>query len=61
MFDKYKYPLVGALTGLVLATSIIALGFFRTLFLIVFMVLGTVAAVYLEKYRIIQIIKNKLD
>lgn len=39
-YEKYKYPILGGLLGLVLAILLMSFGFFKTLLAIIFIVLG---------------------
>lgn len=52
-YQKYKYPVWGAIIGLILAVLIMTLGFFKTLLILVLMVLGAFVGVYLQKTGIL--------
>ena len=45
---KYRYPLGGAVIGLVLAAMIVTIGFFKTILALVIIVLGAYAVLYVQ-------------
>jgi uncharacterized membrane protein len=45
----YRFPVLGALIGLVLAISFFSLGFFKTIILIILTLLGAFIGYYLQK------------
>ncbi|HGD1004314.1 TPA: DUF2273 domain-containing protein [Streptococcus agalactiae] len=45
---KYRYPLGGAVIGLVLAAMIVTIGFFKTILALVIIVLGAYAGLYVQ-------------
>ena len=49
----YKIPLIGGLVGLLVALSFIGLGFFKTILLLVLIILGTAAGFALQKSGLI--------
>lgn len=46
---KYRYPLGGAVIGLVLAAMIVTIGFFKTILALVIIVLGAYAGLYVQR------------
>lgn len=58
MLNNYKFPILGALVGLVLSISFFQLGFFKTILLLIFMIIGAAAGVYIEKNGIFEKIKK---
>lgn len=48
---QYKYPLIGAIIGLVLAVLFMEFGFFRTLFLILLTGIGSAAGYYVKQIK----------
>ncbi|AGM98730.1 DUF2273 domain-containing protein [Streptococcus iniae] len=58
-YEKYKYPILGGLLGLVLAILLMSFGFFKTLLAIIFIVLGVYGGLYAKKTGIIDQFINK--
>ncbi len=48
-FKKYQYPLLTGLAGVILACCILSYGFFKTLFVLIFAVLGAGVGYYLQQ------------
>lgn len=48
-FKKYEYPLLSGLASVILACCILSYGFFKTLFVLIFAVLGTRVGFYLQQ------------
>lgn len=48
-FKKYQYPIGFALAGGLLASFILAFGFFKTLFVLLFVILGAGLGYYIQK------------
>lgn len=46
---KYRFPILGALIGLVLAILFFSLGFFKTIIIIILTLLGAFIGYYLQK------------
>ncbi|HFZ7162274.1 TPA: DUF2273 domain-containing protein [Streptococcus agalactiae] len=56
---KYRYPLGGAVIGLVLAAMIVTIGFFKTILALVIIVLGAYAGLYLQRTGMLDQFFNK--
>lgn len=56
---KYRYPLGGAVIGLVLAAMIITIGFFKTILALVIIVLGAYAGLYVQRTGMLDQFFNK--
>ncbi|HFH8149336.1 TPA: DUF2273 domain-containing protein [Streptococcus agalactiae] len=56
---KYRYPLGGAVIGLVLAAMIVTIGFFKTIFALVIIVLGAYAGLYVQRTGMLDQFFNK--
>ncbi|HEO1154811.1 TPA: DUF2273 domain-containing protein [Streptococcus agalactiae] len=56
---KYRYPLGGAVIGLVLAAMIVTIGFFKTLLALVIIVLGAYAGLYVQRTGMLDQFFNK--
>ncbi|HGA0878931.1 TPA: DUF2273 domain-containing protein [Streptococcus agalactiae] len=56
---KYRYPLGGAVIGLVLAAMIVTIGFFKTILALVIIVLGAYAGLYVQRTGILDQFFNK--
>ncbi|MGT2887272.1 DUF2273 domain-containing protein [Streptococcus didelphis] len=52
-YEKYKYPIVGGLVGLVLAVLLMSFGFFRTLLALIFIVLGVYGGLFVKRTGIL--------
>ncbi|MGC6767423.1 DUF2273 domain-containing protein [Enterococcus sp. LJL128] len=48
IFDEYKWPIIGGIGGLILAVLLMTLGFFKTLLILILMVVGVYAGFYLK-------------
>jgi uncharacterized membrane protein len=48
LYRNYKYPILGALLGLFLAILLIAVGFFKTLLVLLFLLVGAAIGWYLQ-------------
>lgn len=56
---KYRYPLGGAVIGLVLAAMIVTIGFFKTILALVIIVLGAYAGPYVQRTGMLDQFFNK--
>ncbi|WP_424554802.1 DUF2273 domain-containing protein [Streptococcus agalactiae] len=56
---KYRYPLGGAVIGLVLAAMIVTIGFFKTILTLVIIVLGAYAGLYVQRTGMLDQFFNK--
>ncbi|HGH8060827.1 TPA: DUF2273 domain-containing protein [Streptococcus agalactiae] len=56
---KYRYPLGGAVIGLVLAAMIVTIGFFKTILALVIIVLGAYAGLYVQRTGMLDKFFNK--
>ncbi|HEO8204253.1 TPA: DUF2273 domain-containing protein [Streptococcus agalactiae] len=56
---KYRYPLGGAVIGLVLAAIIVTIGFFKTILALVIIVLGAYAGLYVQRTGMLDQFFNK--
>ncbi|HFH7257405.1 TPA: DUF2273 domain-containing protein [Streptococcus agalactiae] len=56
---KYRYPLGGAVIGLVLAAMIVTIGFFKTILALVIIVLGAYAGLYVQRTGMLDLFFNK--
>lgn len=56
---KYRYPLGGAVIGLVLAAMIVTIGFFKTILALVIIVLGAYARLYVQRTGMLDQFFNK--
>lgn len=48
-WQKYKWPIIGGGLGLLIAILILTLGFFKTLIILLFMLIGIGLAWYLQQ------------
>lgn len=53
LIKAYFWPLIGGIIGLLLAVFIITFGFFKTLFVLIFMAIGITAGHYIQKTGIL--------
>lgn len=59
-YEKFKYPIIGGLVGLIIAILLMAFGLFKTLLAIIFIILGIYGGLYAKKTGIIdQFLKRK--
>ncbi|HFV0234723.1 TPA: DUF2273 domain-containing protein [Streptococcus agalactiae] len=56
---KYRYPLGGAVIGLVLSAMIVTIGFFKTILALVIIVLGAYAGLYVQRTGMLDQFFNK--
>ncbi|HEN5863988.1 TPA: DUF2273 domain-containing protein [Streptococcus agalactiae] len=56
---KYRYPLGGAVIGLILAAMIVTIGFFKTILALVIIVLGAYAGLYVQRTGMLDQFFNK--
>ncbi|HEO5208853.1 TPA: DUF2273 domain-containing protein [Streptococcus agalactiae] len=56
---KYRYPLGGAVIGLVLVAMIVTIGFFKTILALVIIVLGAYAGLYVQRTGMLDQFFNK--
>ncbi|WP_373809104.1 DUF2273 domain-containing protein [Streptococcus ferus] len=54
VFQTYKYPILGAFFGLILALLLITIGFLKTLLLLIFIIFGAIGGWCLEKTGLLQ-------
>ncbi|HHJ7607938.1 TPA: DUF2273 domain-containing protein, partial [Streptococcus pyogenes] len=52
-YEKFKYPIIGGLVGLIIAILLMAFGLFKTLLAIIFIILGIYGGLYAKKTGII--------
>ncbi|MBO1126622.1 DUF2273 domain-containing protein [Enterococcus faecalis] len=60
LIERYKYSILGAAIGFIVALLFFTLGFFKSIALIILMVLGAFTAHYIEKKGIIGKIQKKI-
>lgn len=53
-YEKYKYPFIGGILGLVLAVLLMSFGLFKTLLAIIFIILGVYAGLFVKKTGILE-------
>ncbi|HER2958735.1 DUF2273 domain-containing protein [Streptococcus pyogenes] len=58
-YEKFKYPIIGGLVGLILAVLLMAFGLFKTLLAIIFIILGIYGGLYAKKTGIIDQFLNR--
>ncbi|VGV50897.1 DUF2273 domain-containing protein [Streptococcus pyogenes] len=58
-YEKFKYPIIGGLVGLILAILFMAFGLFKTLLAIIFIILGIYGGLYAKKTGIIDQFLNR--
>lgn len=58
-FEKYKYPIIGGVLGLVLAVLLMSFGFFKTLIAIIFIVLGIYGGLFAKRTGILDNLFNR--
>ncbi|GAJ61060.1 DUF2273 domain-containing protein [Streptococcus parauberis] len=58
-FEKYKYPIIGGVVGLVLAILLMSFGFLKTLIAIIFIVLGIYAGLFVKSTGLIDNFINR--
>ncbi|HHJ5558711.1 TPA: DUF2273 domain-containing protein [Streptococcus pyogenes] len=58
-YEKFKYPIIGGLVGLIIAILLMALGLFKTLLAIIFIILGIYGGLYAKKTGIIDQFLNR--
>ncbi|PCH12450.1 hypothetical protein A9Y57_01165 [Streptococcus parauberis] len=58
-FEKYKYPIIGGVVGLVLAILLMSFGFLKTLIAIIFIVLGIYAGLFVKRTGLIDNFINR--
>lgn len=61
MFDKNKFPILGAALGLLLALLLINFGFYKTILIFILVVLGTFAGFYLQASNLLEEIKRRIN
>ncbi|MBJ8349845.1 DUF2273 domain-containing protein [Streptococcus zalophi] len=59
LFEKYKYPILGGIIGLLIAIFIISVGFFKTLLLLICIGVGVFVGFYLKTTGILDKFINK--
>lgn len=52
-YERFKYPIIGGLVGLIIAISLMSFGLFKTLLAIIFILLGVYGGLYAKKTGII--------
>ncbi|HEQ0689287.1 TPA: DUF2273 domain-containing protein [Streptococcus pyogenes] len=58
-YEKFKYPIIGGLVGLIIAILLMAFGLFKTLLAIIFIILGIYGGLYTKKTGIIDQFLNR--
>ncbi|HEP1357887.1 DUF2273 domain-containing protein [Streptococcus pyogenes] len=58
-YEKFKYPIIGGLVGLIIAILLMAFGLFKTLLAIIFIILGIYGGLYAKKTGIIEQFLNR--
>ncbi|AGQ27708.1 MULTISPECIES: DUF2273 domain-containing protein [Streptococcus] len=58
-YEKFKYPIIGGLVGLIIAILLMAFGLFKTLLAITFIILGIYGGLYAKKTGIIDQFLNR--
>ncbi|HEP1954872.1 TPA: DUF2273 domain-containing protein [Streptococcus pyogenes] len=58
-YEKFKYPIIGGLVGLIIAILLMAFGLFKTLLVIIFIILGIYGGLYAKKTGIIDQFLNR--
>ncbi|EOX8274657.1 TPA: DUF2273 domain-containing protein [Streptococcus pyogenes] len=58
-YEKFKYPIIGGLVGLIIAILLMAFGLFKTLLAIIFIILGIYGGLYVKKTGIIDQFLNR--
>lgn len=58
-FEKYKYPIIGGVVGLVLAILLMSFGFLKTLIAIIFIVLGIYTGLFVKSTGLIDNFINR--
>ncbi|VHI68075.1 DUF2273 domain-containing protein [Streptococcus pyogenes] len=58
-YEKFKYPVIGGLVGLIIAILLMAFGLFKTLLAIIFIILGIYGGLYAKKTGIIDQFLNR--
>ncbi|AAK34117.1 membrane protein [Streptococcus pyogenes JRS4] len=58
-YEKFKYPIIGGLVGLIIAILLMAFGLFKTLLAIIFIILGIYGGLYAKKTGIIDQFLNR--
>lgn len=53
IFEKYKYPIIGGGTTFFLALLLVTFGFFKTLFILILVLVGAAGAWYAEQTGLI--------
>lgn len=52
-YERFKYPIIGGLVGLIIAILLLSFGLFKTLLAIIFILLGVYGGLYAKKTGII--------
>lgn len=52
-YERFKYPIIGGLVGLIIAMLLMSFGLFKTLLAIIFILLGVYGGLYAKKTGII--------
>ncbi len=58
-YEKFKYPIISGLVGLIIAILLMAFGLFKTLLAIIFIILGIYGGLYAKKTGIIDQFLNR--
>lgn len=61
LYTNYKYPLIGAGLGLLLAILFICFGFLKTILILVLVILGFLAGLYFEKIGLVDKVRSYLN
>lgn len=54
LFEKYKYPIWGGLVGLLLAILLLSFGFFKTILVLILVVIGAYAGIYCQQNDLVK-------
>nr|WP_173644641.1 DUF2273 domain-containing protein [Streptococcus pantholopis] len=57
LFKQYRYPIIGGLTGLLLALLLVNYGLLKTLVILIFVTAGVYASAYLKKTGLLDNLK----
>ncbi|KGR73058.1 DUF2273 domain-containing protein [Streptococcus phocae subsp. phocae] len=52
-YEKFKYPIIGGVVGLVFAIILMTFGLFKTLLAVIFVLLGAYGGLYAKKTGLI--------
>jgi uncharacterized membrane protein len=58
-FEKYRYPIIGGVIGGLVAIAFFTLGFWKTILLLIFIIIGIFVALYLQRTGFIEQFKKR--